>query len=139
MGYTGLITDGMLKCMTTEQKKPMGKAGRTFDECLIAEEIKLEKVLHVQIGQDLLRRGIEYGHAEMRHKSRFTKGWPDFTFTFNRETWHVECKVPGNGLDEDQRRVRDNILVNGGLWITVYSFADYAVIFHVERITGRME
>jgi len=111
----------------------MGVSGMTIPEIDEANAIKLEKVLHGQISQDLLRRGIEYGHADMRHKSRFTKGWPDFTFTFDHETWHVECKVPGRGLDDDQIRVRDNILANGGLWLTAYQFADYATIFHNGR------
>lgn len=120
----------MLKCMTTEQKKPMGKAGKTLAECDESNAIKLEKVLHVQISQDLLRRGIEYGHSRFGLKSRYTPGFPDFIFTVNHETWHVECKVPGRGLDDDQIRVRDNILANGGLWLTAYQFADYATIFN---------
>lgn len=134
-----VLPESFLRRMSSEDRAPMGKAGLTMPEIDEASAIKLERELHREIGQDLLRRGIEYGHSRFGLKSRYTPGFPDFIFTVNHETWHVECKVPGNGLDPDQRRVRDNILANGGLWLTAYQFADYAVIFHVGRITGRME
>ena len=129
-----VLPETFLRRMSPEDRAPMGAAGKTIPEIDEVNAIKLERELHRLIIQDLNRREIEFDHDRMDVKRTGTPGWPDFVLTYNHETWHVECKVPGNGLDEDQKRVRDNILANGGLWLTAYQFADYATIFHNGRI-----
>jgi hypothetical protein len=129
MGYTGLITEGMLKCMRADQRKPMGKAGRTIEEIDEANAVEFERDLQRDIANYLRQRNITAISSRMDKRTRNTKGCPDFLFAINGRPIAIEAKRPGGKLRPDQEAMRDGLLNDGWTHIVCYRLSQVMDLF----------
>lgn len=129
MGFTGPLPENALRYLSKEQRAPMGKAGRTAEECDEANAIKLEKELHRLVIQYLNMRGITYNHDRFGLKRHGTPGWPDFDFAVSGQATAVECKAPGKDLDGKQPEVRNGLLRDGWTYIVCYRLEQVVELF----------
>lgn len=135
MGYTGIITDGMLRCMGDELRKPMGKAGWTAEECSESNAVKLERILQKQISNWLRLHSVAFISSRMDKRTRNTKGCPDFLFAIRGQATAVEAKRPGGTLRPDQERMRLELMRDGWRHLTAYRLEDVIDLFKTsERI-----
>lgn len=111
---TGPLPENLLRCMSPEARKPMGKAGMTSDEATKKQEDQAEKDLHKQVVDYLEQhRGIKVGHARMDRKSTYTVGWPDLSFSVNGKACAIELKVGKNDLSTEQYLCISDMQKNG--------------------------
>lgn len=113
-----MIPDHILKRLPESEKKRLGKAGRTFEECEADRQAKSEKELQNQIAALLSIRGIPFIRQRMDKKSQVRVGWPDFTFCLNGKFCTFEVKMLGKNPDIEQSKVIQEILDSGG-WCAV--------------------
>jgi hypothetical protein len=117
--------------MNPDDRKSLGKAGRTAEECYRANVIRLERDLHKQICNDLTRREIVFYHSRTDRKSTIGVGLPDFAFALNGCPLAIEVKLPGEKLTPQQETVCDLMRQNGWHVHTVHSFDEFlAAIRH---------
>ena len=65
-----------------------------------------ESQLHRQIMDECARRGWQYFHGSMAHRSMMTRGMPDFVIQANGgRTFYVECKSRTGKLSPEQAGV----------------------------------
>jgi hypothetical protein len=123
MRYSGVIPTNVLRLMSSEERRKLGKAGVLPEEGLAKEEVRRERDLQNQIRSLLSLRGIVFYQARMDRRTTGTIGWPDFSFAVNGRAMAWECKLPGKDLDPEQKRVIAQMEANGWLVLIVRSLA----------------
>lgn len=122
-----IYPDHILTKMNPKDRKSLGKAGMTKEECNNIQMIKSEKELQGYVAAFLRFEGIAFCHARFDRKSTMTVGWPDFTFAFNGIPIAFECKSESGKLSKEQEKCHENMRANG--W-RVY------VITNMEQVKG---
>ncbi|MEM4247639.1 MAG: VRR-NUC domain-containing protein [Candidatus Nanoarchaeia archaeon] len=115
---TTILPENILKLMSPEDRKKLGKAGKTKVEIAVDSEIKAEKDLHKALIGYLNMKGIAVGHARMDRKSSYTEGWPDLTFVVKTKDGlgipvAFELKGSKGVLSEEQEKVLAQMKENG--------------------------
>lgn len=140
-----ILPESYLKCMSEEDRKKLGKGGRTWEESLARGEARSEKELQDWIGNLLRLKGIEAIRSRMDRKTSNNVGCPDFLFCirsaepeklagFEGElitVWVDRCcawevKLPGKKLGEEQERMQKRMtrLPNVWRWSLITSVDD---------------
>lgn len=96
------IPEKMLKLMRPDDRKPLGKAGRTMPEIVAENDAKAEKAIQGHIANYLNLHTIEFIRPPMNKKSILPKGWPDFTLAYKGTPVGLEVKTPIGKLSSDQ-------------------------------------
>jgi hypothetical protein len=121
---TTVLPDNILRRMSTEDRKTLGKAGLTASECRKIIMEKSEKDLQKIIAQWLRLRGLYYDMDAMHKKRAGTIGAPDFQFPYRGKFVAWEVKFGKNSLSLEQSSVRDSILKQGGEWRLIKSLEE---------------
>ncbi len=80
-----------------------------------------EKELQSEIVRQLNDRCLAYEWKSMVKKNTGTVGCPDFIVCLPKGVFlAIECKVGKNDLSEKQNEFRNQVELNGGLWMTVW-------------------
>jgi len=116
-----VLPDNILKHMATEDRRQLGKPGRTWDEAETAREDKLEAELQKQVANLLRQRDIWFGRSKMNKRSRYTKGAPDFIFAWRNLPFAFECKVNKREPSTDQIDCHAHMRRNGWMVFVVRS------------------
>lgn len=121
MKITGPIPPNILKCMPPEDRKPLGKAGKTNDEIAVEQAVKSERQLQDNISRLLRIRGIAFFRQRMDRRTTGTVGQPDFLFAINGHACAFEAKMPDNHPTKEQLDVHRAMRANGwSVWL-IYS------------------
>lgn len=107
------IPDHILLLMPAEERKRLGKMGKTLCEVFAEEQVKNERELQGQMVQLLRLRGIEVGWGRTDVKSGYTVGWPDLTFCHHGRPIAVEVKMPGQDPRPEQLECHQRMRSNG--------------------------
>lgn len=118
------LPDNVLKRMSPEDRKPLGKSGLTQAECQERIDDRSEKQLQRDIADYLRQRGIPFACSRMDKPTTSTIGWPDFTFPFGGKFWSLECKSKTGKLSTEQELCGSLILANGGEYKVVRSLTE---------------
>lgn len=123
-----VLPENILKRMRPEDRKPLGKAGRTYEECTAQASIKLERELHKLISNELLRRGIFAVHSRTDKRTTNAVGVPDFIFAIGGRPIAVEVKMPKGVLSGEQLAVMNQMKATGWNYFVVRSFDDLRLV-----------
>lgn len=126
------LTDNLLRRMNPDDRKSLGKAGRTSDEAMAAFVARSEKELQDAIAKLLSLRGIWFDRDGMHKRRTGTIGAPDFQFPYRGKFVSWETKYGAGKLDATQERVRDAILKQGGEWRLITSLDEARA--HLEEL-----
>lgn len=99
-----ILSNHILKLMSKEDRKSLGKNGLTMEEIIAKTNIKKEKDMHDLFASWLDLHGIPFIHARMDKKSTIKKGAFDFTILYYRLGICVEFKMPGGSLTVEQEQ-----------------------------------
>lgn len=101
-----VIPTHILKLMSREQRKNLGRAGLTPDEVEHIVTARLEETLQKDMMRLLDQRGIFFNRARMDKKTTVRVGMFDFTvYLPSGKFLAVEAKAPGGGLSIFQRKL----------------------------------
>lgn len=89
------IPENILKRMAKEDRRRMGKAGRTWEEIQYADAVNSERTLQKQVAALLTQRDIFYVQSRMDKRTTVGRGCPDFLFVNpdNQRAYGFECKM----------------------------------------------
>jgi hypothetical protein len=100
-----ILPENVLKCMSPEARRPLGKAGVTSAEAVAKHEYGKERKLHQQICQLLNIRNYVYIHSRTDKRATNGAGVPDFIiFRRDQPELCVEVKYGMGSLSEDQMK-----------------------------------
>jgi hypothetical protein len=128
---TKVIPENYLKWISEGDRKSLGKAGRTWKECIAKGEAKNERELQGQIVNLLRLRGIEPLWHRTDRRSAATIGWPDITFAYYGKAIAWEVKLPNGRLSREQDQMLDTLG-------TVPNWWDIRVIRSVDQALGEL-
>jgi hypothetical protein len=101
-----IITDRLLKLMSPDDRKALGKSGRTWAEAVASDNDKAERKLHSDFSGFLKRHEDELAlvhHTNPTKRTRSTVGEPDYCIHFTTgKTAFVEFKINANKLSREQ-------------------------------------
>lgn len=80
MAFSGPLPERMLRLLSAEDRKSLGKAGMTAADCLAKANIKNENDLQIQIVSFLRVNGIESIYQRTDKRTRTKRGTPDIMF-----------------------------------------------------------
>lgn len=109
------VPDNILKCMSKEDRKPLGKAGFTHAEIKEIQARKLERQVQAEVLALLRIRGIEVLTPTFGKKTTIKKGWPDCTFSYKGRPIVWEIKAEGGKCSKEQAALHDKLRANG--WV----------------------
>lgn len=130
------LPENVLRRMSLEDRKSLGKHGRTAKEIQTEQAEVSEKEIHRQIDQWLRSKDIVFQHERMDGKTRGTVGWPDFTFVWKIEVlpgpngilgiYPIGCEVkrPGEVPTPEQLDCHDRMRKNGWTILVVHSLQE---------------
>lgn len=119
-----LLPDHVLKLLTPEQRKAIGKAGITATEAQAKYQKVAEKAIHESVRKWLTLRAIPYVHSRMDKASTIRKGWPDFTVLHQGRAYCLELKAPGGVLSDEQKQCLAELETTGTPCKVAYSDAE---------------
>ena len=90
---SAVLPDHVLRLLTPEQRKALGKAGVTASEAQAKYQRTAEKQIHEAVRRWLSLRQIPFIHSRMDKASTIQKGWPDFTILHKGRAFCLELKV----------------------------------------------
>lgn len=118
-----ILPDAVLRRMSPEDRKKLGKAGVTAEEAQASFVAKNERELQSQIAS-LLRRNRIWTQRDPMHKRRTgTPGTPDFLFAVNGRAIAWEVKFGGGKLRPDQIAAKVAMEANGWNWDCIESLS----------------
>ena len=117
-------SENILRCMSPEERKKLGKAGLTAAECTQIAEAKSERDLQNQIANWLRLHGYAFYVAAMNKKTTGPVGWPDFTFAVNGRACALEVKFGSRKPDPAQWECMAAMMENGWRVEVVRSLED---------------
>lgn len=101
-----ILPNNVLRLLSAEDRKPMGKAGITTEEAQAKADTRREKELQKDMENLLRQRNIFFVRSRMDKRTSTRKGIPDFIIILPRgRALMVEAKVEGGELSQDQRDV----------------------------------
>lgn len=114
-----VLPESFLKCMKSEDRKALGQmsAGEAVTAFTDTSERELQKLIYAE----LTRREIPFVWSRMNRPARAFKGQPDFICCIGGHFTCFECKTATGTLSEEQKRYREAVVRNGGLFYTVRS------------------
>lgn len=121
------LPDNILERMN-KSDKPKGVAGMTLCEVFKKEEKVREGELHKQISNYLRLKGIPFGHSRFGVKSTYTEGWPDYTVFIHGVPILMEVKTGTNDLEDEQRRLKNELEKFGARYFIVRSLDAVRII-----------
>lgn len=86
------VTEGLLRCMNTADRRKLGKVGMLPEEAQAAFVARSEKEVQEAICKLLTLRDIAFYRARMDKRTGGTIGWPDFTLALNGQAIALEVK-----------------------------------------------
>lgn len=95
-----VLPDAILRRMSAADRKAIGKAGLTKDDCEALAQAKNERELQKLIVNWLQLQGVEVNVSRMDKRKTDRKGWPDLTFS----VWVKEQVLVGLGFPDWQTR-----------------------------------
>jgi hypothetical protein len=104
-----------------KDRKPMGKAGRTWDEIQKSSVAKDERTLQKQIAALLTQRDIWFNRSRMDKRTTNTRFAPDFLFFWNGRGFAFEAKIGKSEPTEGQLDCHCQMRRNGWLVFVVRS------------------
>lgn len=110
---TSTLPDHILRLMSAEDRKPLGKAGVTREEAEEKAAVKCEKDLHDLFTNWLRLNDLHFIHSRMDRKPTIRAGWPDFTVIRGELVCCIEFKAPGGKLRPEQVKVINELLTTG--------------------------
>lgn len=110
--------------MPIGDRRGLGKAGMTAQDCVETAEAQTEKNLQNQVFQYLAMKGIFAIRSGMHKATSLPKGTPDFLFSVKRRNGcgvpvAVECKTATGRLSADQEWVQGQLVANGWVYAVV--------------------
>lgn len=118
------LPDNILKCMSKDDRRPMGKAGLTNNEIQRSNHSKLEKEIQSEIASLLRRNEIWFSSSRMDRKTTNTRGTPDFLFSINGHAIALEVKAKSGVISEEQCKTRTQMIANGWSHFIVRSYEE---------------
>lgn len=115
------LTPNLLRLMDPKARRALGKAGMTQEEALEAYCARNEKELQQQIVNLLKLRGVWFTTSIFGRRSTSSVGTPDINFPYLGKWISWEVKFGNGKLSEDQERVRDSVIRQGGEWRMIRS------------------
>lgn len=112
--------------MSPEDRKSLGKAGRTFNECQESASAKSEKELQEQIASYLRQHDIFYNVNRMDRPTSCIVGWPDLTFAVDGQAVAWEVKMPGKKRTPEQLEAMAKLIRDGWEYRLITSVAEAA-------------
>lgn len=103
--HPSFLPPKILSKISVEERRPFGKATMTHEEITASNDYKYERQLHNNIIAYFERNRIPYLHQPMHKKTHGVPGWPDFTFVFDGQTRHIECKSLTGELSDSQEQL----------------------------------
>lgn len=101
-----ILPNNVLRRMSTEDRKPMGKSGITIQEAQAKGDLRREKDLQRNMENLLRQRNLFFVRSRMDRRTTTRKGTPDFIIILPRgRALMVEAKVEGGELSQDQKDV----------------------------------
>jgi hypothetical protein len=129
---TPIIPASYLRRMSPADRARYGKDGLLPEERQQKADYRAEAILQRLIYSWLRQRGYEVGWARTDKRSRYTEGWPDFTFAVQRQAVGIEVKVPGGKLSDEQISTHMAMRKNG--WEIRVCWSLEEVIDYVTRL-----
>lgn len=125
-----VLPETVLRRMSPEDRKKLGKAAMLSSEALAAAEAKAEKELQRLIAATLNRLGVMFNASRMDRRTTCRRGWPDFTFALRDKTGRavpcaVEVKAWTGKLEPEQRQMLDALARNGWKTAVVRSYEEF--------------
>lgn len=125
---TGPFPERFLKCISKEDRAPLGKAGETIEEATKRGSAKRERDMHDTFKQWCRINCVFPVTSAFGRKSMLIPGTPDFVVIYWGKAVCVEFKMPGEALTEDQRAVKEIITTSKTPYIVATS-AEEAIKF----------
>ncbi len=132
-----MIPENVLKRMNPEERRKLGKAGRTLEECSEARAINSEKELQRQCIALIKLHGVHFVDVAAMHKKTTARiGTPDLRFSFPRGRNErgipvaIECKLPGQNPTLDQITVMREMRWDGWMVETVHTAEEMRAVLH---------
>lgn len=124
------VPNNVLRLMSAEDRKRLGKAGMTTEEAAAMAEAKEEKVLQQMIANCLLRMGIEFNASRMDKKTTCRTGWPDFVFALRDSIGRgvpcaIEVKTKTGRLTTEQQDILRRLAANGWQTAVIRSYDEF--------------
>jgi len=107
--------------MSPVDRKPLGKAGRTWDEIQHSNVVKDERTLQKQIAAFLTLRDVWFYQSRMDRPHTCRIGTPDFLFMWNGRAYAFEAKIGKAEPTEAQINCHCQMRRNGWLVFVVRS------------------
>jgi hypothetical protein len=121
---TTVLPQSFLEKMPEEERRRLGRAGMTTQECDAKQVKEEERKMQAMIRQYLNLHEIEYINPAMNRRSQLPPGWPDFTFCYRGVAIGVECKVDGKKAEPHQVDRHQGMRRNGWRIVVAYGLAD---------------
>lgn len=129
-----ILPPNILNKMSPADRRPMGRAGWTTEECLLKQQIQNEGQLQKQIIGWLTIKGIFVIASRFGVKSKLRSGTPDICFCYSASDPDniediitpvaLEVKFGTNDLSEEQAKVKPLMQSNGWEYHTVRSLQE---------------
>ena len=118
------IPPNLLKCMPKDERKKLGKVGRTWDEIQYQSNARGERLLQKQVAALLTQRDIWHSRSRMDKRTTNQRGTPDFLFVWNGRPYAFECKIGKAEPTEAQINCHCQMRRNGWLVFVVRSLKE---------------
>jgi len=121
----------ILRRMSDNDRKSLGKAGVLPEEAQAVQEAKNERELQGQIASYLRRNNIWFDQDATHKRRTGTAGTPDFIFCINGQAVAFEVKFKDGKLSQDQIDAHAKMTANGWKVFLIFTYKQA-----VETLTG---
>jgi hypothetical protein len=117
ISFGPVLPDNILTKMSVEDRRQLGKAGKTAAECRSEAIVKDEKEIQKAVANYLRLLNLWHDQDGMHKRRTGTLGAPDFQFPYHGRyvAWEVKCPW-SRALRPDQQKAADAIEKQGGRW-----------------------
>lgn len=122
MKLPAVLPENILNKISPEDRKSLGKAGLTREDCEKRAQVKNERELQRLIVGYLGTKGLEVLWHRTDKKSHATLGWPDLTFAAKGKAICWEVKWDKGKLSEAQELMAQRLKKNGWRFSVIRSF-----------------
>lgn len=113
MKLPSVLSESVLRCVSQEDRKKLGKAGLTREDCEKRAQVKNERDLQRLIVSYLNLKGLEVRRDRMDKRTTGNVGWPDLTFAAKGIPIAWETKFGAGKLSEEQELTIAKLKKNG--------------------------
>lgn len=118
------LPDSILRRMSKEDRKALGRGGMTVDEAFAKADVKKEAELQNMLVSLLTRNGIICNRSRMDKRKTDMVGFPDIVFAIRGQACAWEVKMPGKKLEPEQVTCINAMRQNGWDVVTIFSYSD---------------